>query len=79
MEIPGSKEITKKMVVECDGHDFHDQSKEQARKDRGRDRMLQSLGSPVYRYTGSEIWADVFKCAYQAVRDLKRQADKEWG
>jgi len=79
MEIPSSKEITKKMVVECDGHDFHDRSKEQARKDRERDRMLQSLGYPVYRYTGSEIWADVFKCAYQAVRDLKGQADKEWG
>lgn len=76
-EIPGTKEIEKKMVLECDGHDYHDRTKEQARKDRGRDRTLQSLGYLVYRYTGSDIWSDVFRCAHQAVRDLKRQAGAE--
>ncbi len=76
-EIPDSKEITKKMVIECDGHDFHDRTKEQARKDRGRDRMLQSLGYRVYRYTGSEIWADVFICAHEAISGLIRQAHEE--
>lgn len=51
------------MVVECDGHDFHERTKEQARKDRSRDRRLQELGYVVYRFTGSELYADPIKCA----------------
>lgn len=50
-------------VVECDGHDFHERTKEQARKDRSRDRELQAKGYLVLRYTGSEIWRDPWKCA----------------
>lgn len=43
-------------VIECDGHDFHERTKEQAAKDKKRDRVLQSMGYQVFRYTGSEIW-----------------------
>jgi len=71
------KTICKKMVLECDGHDFHDRSKEQARKDRARDRALQSVGYRVYRYTGSEIWADVFKCAHEALSTLENEVSEE--
>ncbi len=62
--------VDKKMIVECDGHDFHEKTKEQARRDKERDRNLQSLGFPVYRYTGSELYADVFRSAAEIVRDL---------
>ncbi len=62
--------IQKKMIVECDGHDFHEKTKEQAKRDKSRDRTLQSLGFPVYHYTGSEIWKDVFGSASQIIRDL---------
>lgn len=62
--------IQKKMIVECDGHDFHEKTKEQAKRDKSRDRTLQSLGFPVYHYTGSEIWKDVFGSAAQIIRDL---------
>ncbi|MCX6922700.1 MAG: DUF559 domain-containing protein [Verrucomicrobia bacterium] len=65
--------IDKKMIVECDGHDFHEKTKEQARCDKERDRNLQSLGYPVYRYTGSEIYADVFQGAAEVVRVLTGQ------
>ena len=65
------------MAIECDGHYFHDRTKEQARKDKERDRMLQSLGLRVYRYTGSEIWADVFKCACQAINELIRETRRK--
>jgi very-short-patch-repair endonuclease len=58
------------LVVECDGHDFHERTKAQARRDKARDRALQALGFQVYRYTGSEIWADVFGCADEATSDL---------
>lgn len=43
------------IIIECDGHDFHEKTKEQAAKDKKRDRELQKLGYPVFRYTGSEI------------------------
>jgi hypothetical protein len=54
---------SKTAVVECDGFEFHDATKEQACCDRKRDRYLQSLGMPVLRFAGTEIWADVFACA----------------
>jgi len=56
-------DIEHKLIVECDGHDFHERTKEQAKKDKMRDRFLQSFGIPVYHYTGSEIWSNVFSCA----------------
>jgi very-short-patch-repair endonuclease len=46
------------LAVECDGHDFHERTKEQARRDRKRDRDLQALGYTVLRFTGSEIARD---------------------
>jgi very-short-patch-repair endonuclease len=62
--------VDKKMIVECDGHDFHEKTKEQARHDKERDRNLQSLGYFVYRYTGSELYADVFRGAAEVVHVL---------
>jgi very-short-patch-repair endonuclease len=49
-------------VIECDGHDFHERTKEQAQRDKERDRYLQSKSILALRYTGSEIFRDVFKC-----------------
>ena len=56
-----------KLVVECDGHDFHERTKEQAKKDRSRDRRLQKAGITVFRFTGSEIWNDPCACADQII------------
>jgi very-short-patch-repair endonuclease len=59
---------TRALIVECDGHDFHERTKEQALADRSRDRRLQELGYTVYRFTGSEIYTDPMKCAEQILR-----------
>ena len=79
-EVREPKEIQKerKIIIECDGHDFHDRTREQARKDRSRDRALQSLGYRVFRYTGSEIWSNVFMCAHEAVTTLCNDVSKEY-
>lgn len=53
------------LAVECDGHDFHERTKEQAKRDRSRDRALQDNGYAVYRFTGSEIYRTPLKCARQ--------------
>lgn len=49
--------------IECDGHDFHDRTKEQAQRDRARDRRLAALGVYVLRFTGSEIYQSPWTCA----------------
>ena len=58
-----SEEI--KLVVECDGHNFHEKTKEQAARDKKRDRDLQIAGWKVLRFTGSEICRDWYECAAQ--------------
>lgn len=45
-----------RFAIECDGHNFHERTKEQAKRDRSRDRDLQYFGYVVLRFTGSEIW-----------------------
>lgn len=49
------------VVIECDGHDFHEKTKEQAKHDKERDRWLTSQGYKILRYTGSEIYNDFDK------------------
>lgn len=56
------------LVVECDGHEFHEKTKAQAARDKSRDRELLLRGIPCMRFTGSEIWKDPFACAYQVDR-----------
>jgi very-short-patch-repair endonuclease len=51
------------VVIECDGHNFHERTKKQAAKDKERDRFLQASGYRVFRFSGSEIWADPVRCA----------------
>lgn len=51
------------LAIECDGHDFHERTKEQAARDRARDRQIQALGIGVFRFTGSQIYRDPQGCA----------------
>lgn len=65
-------------VVECDGHDFHEKTKQQAQRDKARDRALQAMGYPVFRFTGSEIWSQPERCVtevFDAINErLRREA-----
>lgn len=63
-------------VVECDGHDFHERTKEQARRDRKRDREMMRAGVHVIRFTGSEIYADPEACAQQVVAMIDEQVGR---
>lgn len=60
-----------KVVVECDGHDFHEKTKEQAARDKKRDRDFQLAGWKVLRFTGSEIHRDVEACARDVAQALE--------
>lgn len=58
------------IVIECDGHDYHERTKEQAIKDRSRDRLFQRHGYTVMRFTGSEIYKNPFECAREVATML---------
>lgn len=66
------------VAIECDGHDFHEKTKEQAERDKRRDRDLQSIGWVIARFTGSEIVRDPIEVARQAdalARGILRQRE----
>lgn len=62
--------VVERLVVECDGHEFHGKTRDQAKRDKSRDRDLLSDGYPVIRFTGSEIFQTPLKCAVEVVRDV---------
>jgi very-short-patch-repair endonuclease len=55
----------RRLVVECDGHHFHNKTKEQVSRDRKKDRRATLNGVDFFRFTGSEIWRDPWGCAEQ--------------
>ena len=60
------------IAVECDGHEFHERTKEQAARDRSRDRWMTANGIAVLRFTGMEIWRDPNKCADDVVALIEK-------
>lgn len=60
----------RRLIVECDGHAYHERTKQQAARDRSRDREFQIRGFGVLRFTGAEIHNDPLGCARQV---------SEWG
>lgn len=74
--LSGWPDRTTGLVVECDGHDFHEKTKEQARRDKARDRALQEAGFPIFRFAGSEIYADAAGCARRCIEFLESAMDK---
>lgn len=61
-----------KLIVECDGHDFHEKTKQQAKRDKKRDRTLMAMGYHVMRFTGSEIWNDPRKVVQEALSFVRK-------
>lgn len=62
-----SEYLDQPIFVECDGHDFHERTKEQASRDRSKDRKIQEAGMAILRFTGSEIYRDPGGCSVQVV------------
>lgn len=64
-----------KFVIECDGHEFHERTKEQAKKDRRRDRKLIQHGYIPLRFTGQEIYEDAQGCSMEIMDVIKAHAN----
>lgn len=65
------------IAVECDGHDWHERTPQQAAYDRARDRALLRGCVPTVRFTGSEINRDANQCAREALDVLRALAARE--
>lgn len=70
-----SREVN--LCVECDGHNFHEKTKEQVSKDKSRERDIMSKGLNLIRFSGSEIYTKSNKCAIQTLKILKNHLDKK--
>jgi very-short-patch-repair endonuclease len=61
------------VIVECDGHEFHDRTKDQVSKDKARDRQLLAF-APTMRFSGSDIYRDAYQCWVEVAVFLARRA-----
>lgn len=55
------------IVVELDGHDWHERTKQQATRDKRRDREFVQNGYTVLRFSGSEVFQD----GMSVIRDVQ--------
>lgn len=58
------------IIVECDGHQWHEKTREQARRDKERERALNLEVAKVIRFTGSEIHNRPLACFEEALSAL---------
>ena len=56
-----------KLVIECDGHDFHEKTKEQVERRNKRDFELKKVGYDVLHFSGSQIYKDPIDCAKKVI------------
>lgn len=68
------KGFDQQFFIECDGHEFHERTKEQAERDRAKDREIQAAGIPILRFTGREIHRDPFSCVLQIQKFIMGRA-----
>jgi len=53
--------------IEIDGHEWHERNKEQAQRDKSRERFLVANGWKILRFTGSEVFKDSGKCVTETI------------
>lgn len=55
-------------IIECDGHAFHERTKEERQKEKQRDRYFTVNGYKILRFTGSEIFRNPYGVAAEIVK-----------
>lgn len=51
-----------KLIIECDGYEFHQKTKKQVEYDNKREYELKMNNYQILRFSGSEIYNDPFEC-----------------
>jgi very-short-patch-repair endonuclease len=65
-----------RIVVECDGH-WHEKDKQQAARDKKRDRDVTIAGWRWLRFSGSEIWRDHRWCGSYAATLVRNEIEAQ--
>ena len=58
------------VIVELDGHAFHDRDKRQRSYEKARDRFLQRQGYRVLHFTGSDVVSDPYRVAHEVLSTI---------
>lgn len=66
----GEDDFSRTVIVELDGHNFHDKDKRQRSYEKARDRFLSRQGYTVLHYTGSDVVSDPYKVAHEVLDTL---------
>jgi very-short-patch-repair endonuclease len=74
--LPG--EDRKLYAVECDGFEYHDRTREQATRDKRRDRLLQADGLTTIRFSGSEIFNNAEMVWRETVEHITGKRGPGW-
>lgn len=61
------------LLIELDGHEFHEKTKEQVEKDKARERALIKDGYTLLRYAGTEIKRSSITCVAEAFQLYKKR------
>lgn len=73
----GTNDIASAVVaVELDGHDFHEKTKQQVRRDKQRERHIAGTGLPVVRFAGSEVFESPYDRAEWLLAHIKHLAHR---
>lgn len=70
--IDGVKELCDTVIVECDGHQFHEKTKEQVNRRNQRDYDLKMAGYDVIHFSGSELYNNPQECIQKVVNFLNK-------
>ena len=73
----GPQDVFGPVVVELDGHDFHDKDKRQRSYEKARDRYLVRARYRVVHFTGSDVVANPLKTAFEVFQMLGGTASQE--
>lgn len=80
IENPFCESFCYELIIECDGHDFHNSTKEQVKKDNERDFDLKRAGYDVLHFSGSQIYENPWKCADEALsyfeENIRKRGEK---
>jgi very-short-patch-repair endonuclease len=58
------------LIIELDGHEFHERDKQQRSYEKARDRFLINSGYKVFHYTGSDVVKKPQHVAYEVIKSL---------
>lgn len=78
MRCDGEEEINEPFVlIECDGHDFHEKTKKQVANRNERDLNLKMEGYDILHFSGTQIYEDPFYCAKEILKYCRTKVGDE--